>query len=73
MHGFRFAWMVLVLQARFWICMHSIHKFFSFLGIYTGEFFHESILGTRHFDIRSQGAELVMDGSWQIDYCDTPR
>ena len=41
-------------------------------GIYTGEFSSESTLGTRHFDIRSQGAEVRMENE-QIDYCDTPR
>ena len=59
MHGsgfscmlFGFARKVLDLHAWFWIRMHSIHKFFSFLEIYTGEFFHESILGIRHIDIK---------------------
>ena len=60
MHGSGFACLVLDLHAQY----SQIHLFF---GIHTGESFHESILGTRHIDTRSQGAEVRIHGWVMVD------
>ena len=52
--------------------LHSISSFTAFLRSKTSGIFHVSILGTRHFDITSQGAEARI-GERQIAYFDTPR
>ena len=76
--------MVLDLHGWFWICVHGsgfacvvLDLLARYSRIYllfwesiTGGIGYESILGTRHFDIRSQGAEVRMDNE-QIDYCGT--